>query len=303
MSRHGSLKMEVQPTKFWPSSRRLPLFFCAAIFIICFVSVETLFAHGELLIRIADVTKKIKESTNNNALLYLERGELHREDKDWLAAASDYNRAAQLNPKLESVDFCRAKMLEDSGQLDAARKLLDKIIARSPKDGEARIVRAHVLVKLGEHHLAVADFRRGLESTIEPQPEYFLQLAQSLIILGKRDEALSALDDGNKKFGTNVMLQRYALDLELERKNFSEALARLDSIIEHEPRKETWLAQRGDILIAAGKPDEARKSFLASLKAVQALPLRIQQGPAMVNLQSRVNTALEGIQKNNGDEK
>jgi len=278
------------------------LLFCAAI-LICFANVENLFAHGELLIRIADVTKKIKESTNNNALLYLERGELHREDKDWIAASSDYDRAAQLNPKLDSVDFCRAKMLEDSGQLAAARDLLNKILSRSPKDGEAYIVRAHVFVKLGQHHLAVADFRRGLESMLEPQPEHFLQLAQSLIILDKRDEALSALDDGNRKLGTNVILQRYALDLELERKNFSAALARLDSIIEREPRKETWFAQRGDILIASGKPEEARKSFQASLKAVQALPLRIQQGPAMLNLQSRVNTALEGIQKNTRDEK
>jgi tetratricopeptide (TPR) repeat protein len=293
---NGSLEMQVRQKIFF-DTRRLPSIFFAAILFCFLTSGENLFAHGELLIRIADVTKQIKESTNNNALLYLERGELHREDKDWDAANSDYNRAAKLNPKLETVDFCRAKLLEDSGRLPDARDLLDKFLARNSKDGEAHILRAHVLVKLGEHALAIADFRRGLELLREPQPEYFLQLAQSLVALGKTDDALRALDDGNKKLGTNVTLQSYALDLDLRRKNFDNALVRIDSIIEREIRKESWLAQRGDVLISVGKFDEARKSYEKSWKAIQLLPKPFRLSPSMQKLQNKIQDALS-IQTN-----
>ena len=78
-------------------------------------------AHGELLIQIAAATKQIESATNNAADLYLHRAELHREHQDWEAAKSDYDRAADLDPNLVAVDFCRAKMLDDSGQFAAAR--------------------------------------------------------------------------------------------------------------------------------------------------------------------------------------
>lgn len=267
----------------------------ATVLVIAVAVPQSVRAHGELLIRIAAVTRQIEAATNNLAALYLERGELHREHRSWEAAGSDYARAAQLAPSLTAVDFCRAMMLADSGQLDAARAMFDKVLARCPTDGEAFIGRARVLVKLGQHKPAAADFRHGLELLSEPKPDYFLELAQALVEQGQADEALRSLDEGMKRFGSIVTLQSYALDLELRRKNNDAALARLDTILERSERKENWFARRGDILLAAGRLAEARKSLEAALAAVHTLPLRLQQGPAMLKLQSRVNAALAGM--------
>src|SRR5262245_29219653 len=99
-------------------------------------------AHGELLIRINPATKRIASATNNLALIYLERGELYREDQNWEAAEADYAKAAQLDPNLVGVDFCRARMLDDAGRLPESRALFDKYLARYPSDGEAFIGRA-----------------------------------------------------------------------------------------------------------------------------------------------------------------
>lgn len=255
---------------------------------------QNLSAHGELQIQIGLLTKKINAATNPAAQLYLDRAELHRDHKDWDAAESDYERAAQLDPKLP-VDFYRAKMLDDSGELKSARKLFDKILKRSPKNGEAFIGRARVFSKLGKHKSAIADFRRGLELSPSPQPEYLLELAQVFVVEGKTNEALRTLDHGIKNFGLIDSLQGYALDLELSQKNNAGALARIDTLIESTARKENLLAQRGDILLAANHPTEAQKSFESALAAIKLLPSVLQKAPPMQNLQSHINSAMQKI--------
>lgn len=258
-------------------------------------------AHGELLIRIAEVTQQIKLQTNS-AALYLQRGELHREDKDWNAAEADYTRAQTLDPKLAAVDLCRAQMLADSEQLQAARSLLNKIVAKSPQDGEAFVARAGVLARLNLPKLAERDFRRALALLPETTPELFAELAQTLIAQADTNAALRSLDDGIAKFGPIVPLQKPAIDLEFGQKNYKAALSRIDLVIEAAPRKENWLAQRGDILVAAGRNAEARKSFEEAIAAIHLLPMTLQKAPPMQTLQSRIDAALRTIQGNRGSQ-
>jgi len=252
-------------------------------------------AHGDLHLRILELTRQIEAATNNPARLYLERGELRREHGEWKAASADYDRAAQLDPDLPGVDLCRAKLLADRGQLEAARAMFGQALRRTPGDGECFVGRARVLVRLGQRPEAIADYWRGLERLREPQPEYALELAHALTAEGQVEEALRALDEGIKKLGPILPLQSYALDLELGRRYNEAALARLETIVLRAARKESWFARRGDILFEAGRVAEARESYEAALVAVNRLPGRLQQSPAMVKLQAHVNTALAGI--------
>ncbi|MEO5803824.1 MAG: hypothetical protein ABIR24_09860 [Verrucomicrobiota bacterium] len=267
----------------------------AIILFLAAISPEKANAHGDLEIRIEEVTRKIETATNKFASLYLERGELHREHQSWTEAEADYARAAKLDLKLEAVDFCHAKMLDDSGQLESARAMFDKVLNGSPNNGEAFIGRARVLVKLNQPKPAVADFRHALELLREPKPEHFLELAKVLTSENSTNDALRSLDAGIKKFGPEVTLQLYALELDLGRKNTDAALARLDTIIERAARKESWLARRGDILLAVNRPTEAQKSFESALAAIKLLPSVLQKAPPMQNLQSRIHAALGKI--------
>lgn len=67
---------------------------------------------------------------------------------------------------------------------------------------------------------------------------------------------------------------------------------RLETIIARANRKETWLAWEGEILVAAGKLREAQEVFLATLKAVDALPPRMRTSPGMVQLRAKVEGSL-----------
>jgi len=251
-------------------------------------------AHGELLIRIGQLTRQL--ATNGTAQLYLERGELYREDQNWAAAEADYARAAELGYQLAKVDFCRAKLLADQEKLVPARQMLNKVIESSGNDGEAFVARARVLMRLNQSQAAVSDFARGAELLPTPEPEVFLDWAHALTAEGAVGQALERLGHGVAKVGPSNLLLVYALELELRRNNLDGALARLAVIIGHADRKERWLAQRGDIERAAGRAVEARKSYEAALSAIKLLPVRLQKNPPMQSLTAQINLGLAKLQ-------
>ncbi|MGH8603539.1 MAG: hypothetical protein ACREXR_12430, partial [Gammaproteobacteria bacterium] len=55
-------------------------------------------AHGDTHERIESLTEQLNQETSN-AQLYLERGVLYREHRNWRAALEDFERAEQLEPE------------------------------------------------------------------------------------------------------------------------------------------------------------------------------------------------------------
>jgi predicted Zn-dependent protease len=245
-------------------------------------------AHEGLHEQIAAITAKIKRDPKN-ASLYLQRGELHRLHRDWVRAAADYNRAERLQPSLKIVELARARMFFESGKLQRAKSTLDRFLAQEPDHYEALITRARVLAKLGDSTNAAKDFTTAVAMSSMPEPELYLERANVLHI----DEALRGLDEGINKLGPVVTLQLAAIDLELRRKNYDGALARLDQITAQSGRKEAWLVKRGEILKLAGRDDEARVAFNAALVAIEALPPAYRQSRAVTALELRARSALK----------
>jgi len=266
--------------------------FIAAAFLLILLGTNSVFAHGELLIRISEVTQQIDAATNKSAQLYLERAELYRMDQNWAAAESDYARAEQLAPNLSSIQVCHAGMLSDSGQLEAGCKMFTAVLQRSPRNGDAFIGRARAFAKLGQRRAAIANFRRGLELLGEPAAEYYVELAEVLTAEQATNDALEVLKRGIKKLGPLPALETPAIELELKGDNCHGALARIDSLLPQLLRKESWLARRGDILVEAGRQREALKSYEDALAAIKELPWRVQQSSPMLRLKAHIDEAL-----------
>ena len=72
------------------------------------------------------------------------------------------------------------------------------------------------------------------------------------------EPAIQGLDQGAAEFHGAITLQLLAVELEVERRNWDSALARLAEIEANSTRKESWLARRGDVLVKADRPQEAR---------------------------------------------
>jgi tetratricopeptide (TPR) repeat protein len=301
----GSFKQrKVLANRFTPSPesvavciaiKRVRVIWCLLLSITLLLHPRSAAAHGALLIRISEMTQQINTATNDLANLYLQRGELYREDENWTAAWQDYAHAQQSNPKLDGVDLCRANLLAASGNLPRAKAMFDKVLAAEPVNAKALLGRARLLVRMGQPEPAISDYRRSVVLDHLPEPEAYLELARLLRNQKRDKESLDALDAGIKKFGPIPLFETEAINLELAANHAEAALRRLEQVIRREVRKEQWHAQRGDILLSAGRSTEARKAYLDALAAIQVLPRRLQISPPLQALTARINSSLANI--------
>lgn len=92
--------------------------------------------------------------------------------------------------------------------------------------------------------------------------------------------------------GPLVTLQSLAINVEVQQNRVDAALARIDKVMAQFPRKETWLARRGEILQQSGRNKEAAEAFQSALTALDTLPAGRRNVPAMVDLEKRIRTSL-----------
>jgi len=253
-----------------------------------------LLAHGDLHEQILAVTGQIAKDPKNSEL-YLKRGELHRMHQEWDLAQADYDRAAALNASLAAIDFTRGRMFLEANWPHSAKICLDRFLLKHTNHVEGFIARARTLVKLEKPLDAARDFTTAIRHAPSGRPELYIERAQALASAGDKHyaEALRGLDEGIERLGPLVTIQLHAIDLELKRKQFDAALARLEKIAAQSPRKETWLARRGEILLQAGRREEARAAYEQALKALDTLPPGRRNVPAMNELERRIKAALE----------
>lgn len=241
-------------------------------------------------------TEQIRNQPRNPDL-YLSRGDLYRAQQNWDAAQSDYDQARTLDPKLELIDFVRGRMFLEANWPLSAKAALDRFLAKHGNHVEALVSRARTLAKLGNRLAASQDYARAIQLGPGSQPELYLERAQTLAAEGGPyiKEALQGIDDGIKKLGPLVTLQLCAIDIEVAQKNYEAALSRVEAVAAANPRKETWMARKGEILRQAGRNDEARAAFQAALKAMETLPPARRNVPAMSELQKRIQEQLANL--------
>lgn len=252
---------------------------------------DRVLAHEDLTARILLLTAQISTNQNNVDAL-IQRGDMYRLHGNWAEARNDYAAAEKLAPDSGAILLSRAQLHVDMGEYPAARVALDQFLARFPTNSVALLGRARVLARLGERPAAIADYSRAITVAASPQPEEFLERASLQASEFGVDEAIQGLDEGLARLGWVVTFQKAAIDYELKRQRPDQAAVRLETIIARANRKESWLAWKGEILLAAGKPQEAQEVFDAALKAIDALPPRMRTSPGMVQLHAKVEGSL-----------
>ncbi len=227
-------------------------------------------AHDGLHEQIIAVTKEIKKDSNN-AVLYLKRAELYRLHEEWKKSEKDFDHAEKLKPNLTVVNLGRGKLWLDAKQFPKAKLALETFLAKEPDSFEGVITMARVFIKLEQAETAVKYFTQAIAIAPQDSAEIYLERAATLRSANKIDEALRGLDEGIEKFGELVFLENYAIDVEITRKNYDAALARLDKLSATMPRKESFLLRRGEILLQAERICEARASLIESHKGFESL--------------------------------
>jgi predicted Zn-dependent protease len=261
------------------------------ISLVLLVWLVPLCAHGVTSEQIKQLTAQIQRAPTN-AELYVRRGELHRQLGNAKAALEDFDTAQKLAPERLEIDVYRARLHLDANVPELAQLVLDRYLKLRPHHTEAVLLRAQVNEKLGAHTLAIQDYTIVLSRLAQPKPELFVARAQLQIEAHQLEAALTGLDDGIAKLGALVTLQSFAVEIEVKRKRWDAALARLDTIAAQSPRQEHWLVQRAEILLQAGRYDEAQQSLTTALQLIAALPDHLRRAPAITALEAKARALL-----------
>lgn len=265
-------------------------FLLGRLAVIIFAITPLVGAHEGLREQIAVVTSQIKADPRNPEL-YLKRAELYRLHEEWPRALKDYRRAERLNPALFVVDLGRGKLFLAARRPRPALAALNRFLARQPGQQEALLTRARVFARLKRAREALEDYRRVLANTREP--EIYLERARVYAAAGRLPEAVRSLDEG----GATVSLQSAALEYELQQKLYDDALRRLEHLMAATPRRETWLARRGAVLLQAKRPCEARVAFNEALNALETLPPTRRYVRANQELEKQIRESLALAEK------
>lgn len=228
------------------------------------------------------------------ALDLLRRGELHRIEQEWAEAEADYGRAETLAPGLPELALCRAALALDRGRPAETLPQLEALLAREPGHAAAHVLRARALLALGRPAGAVTDLSAALETLERPTPELYLLRADARLQAdpAAREAALAGLDEGIRRLGPAVALVQRAIGIEIELGRHDRALARLEAIAPQYQRREAVLEQRGRILAAAGRAEEARAAYAAALAELESLEGARRRTPATIDRERRLRDAL-----------
>lgn len=258
-------------------------------------------AHGDFHSLITLANQDIEKSPGN-AEVYLRRAELYRLHQMWPEAEADIAKAVSLSPGLPLVDLCLGRLRMDTTWPLTARAHFDRFLAKYPDHVEALTLRSRIWQQLGQPLNASEDLARAARATPENAPELYIERAQALASAGSSqwENALTVLDDGIRKMGPLVTLQLTAIDIELRRQNYDGALSRVDAVAARSPRKESWLARRGEILLQAGRSDEARQAYQSALAALDTLPPVRRNVPAVLDLERRIRGELDQLKAPGG---
>ncbi len=248
--------------------------------------------HGDDQALIEALTDQLQKAPE--AEVYVRRGELHRHQQEWEKAEADFTAAARLDPAFVLVDYFRARTQLEAGAAEKALPLIDRYLERAPDEPEGRFLRGDILAALGRHDAGAEEYAEGIRRAPSPRPEHYLRRARFLAAAPASEPArvIAAVDDGLRRLGPVIALIDFAIAVELERRNPDGALARIDQILAHVPRRERWLARRGEILANGGRREEATAAYRAALAAIELLPERYRDTVPMEKLTIDVRAAL-----------
>jgi len=241
------------------------------------LSVWQVAAHPGAEASIARLDRMIEEHPGEQAL-YIKRGGLYSHQSQWSMALADFTLAQSLGDPAR-VGFEVGLMHYRLGEFPAALKALSRYLELYPADSAALLYRARAAQEAGINETALADYRLYLELAAAPQPGDFLAAARSMAAepgVGS-GPALELLDQGMARLGLQAQLQRYAIELELQRGELPLAVERCRTLEDGLGASPLWKVEMAELLLLAEQPVEANTLLLqaeAQLNSLKQTPAR-----------------------------
>jgi tetratricopeptide (TPR) repeat protein len=201
-------------------------------------------------------------------------GGLHFGRQEWQDAIAHYERAIEINPDFSPPYNQKGYAHRALEEYDAAETAFQKYVELIPADPNPYDSYAELLMKTGRFEESITKYREALE-----QDEHFVAsyvgIAHNQMFMGQMDEARATLDElagmarnvGERRAAWNGKARSYLhqgdYDAALEARREMYALAEAD---DDKTTMAGDLNQMGDILLEAGRSDEAAASYAKSIE-------------------------------------
>ena len=190
----------------------------------------TALAHGTHDELLEGVTREVVAQPENHKIL-LARARLHLKQGNTSLAIVDIEAAEKVAGAAEAA-YVRGLYYFEVCNYQAATEAFSAYLLRYPGHIPSLLNRARANKQAGRINAAIDDYAKLLELSIHPAPDYYLEMAriEAEVKPGGIDHALSTIDRGIEKLGPLVSLQSVAIQYELDRKNYYQALLRHESL-------------------------------------------------------------------------
>ncbi len=167
--------------------------------------------------------------------------------KDYKSAAAAYRRALDLEPGNLDSERGLANALLNDGQIDAARKVFDSVLAAEPTDVQSEVHLSEIERRQGQYEEALKTLKKAKSETQDnPELSFTEAYSEALIddSLGRYDDAIAALNglldstahaDGKyseaEKYNRAIFLDREGI-IEREQNHTAAAVAAYAKVID-----------------------------------------------------------------------
>ncbi len=263
---------------------------------------DVAWAHGSLAERSAHVDHALearpgdREALLSRAELDLEAGSPERAIVDLENArrlAGDCPRAARRSGGLcLAVELLLAEAYAAAGDGPSADEVLARVLGESPAEPRALYLRARAAAADARYGDAARDLESSLAATSEPAASAYVELAGLHVADGSDDLAMRVLESAAQRLGPLVVLIDPAIDIEVRRGRFAEALSWTDR---WEPRmlaSPAGRAARAELLVGLGRAKEAEAEAHLGLEVIAALPRARRSSLAIVAVEARLQATM-----------
>ncbi len=230
------------------------------------------------------VLDKVQKLAPNSSELWLNKMQIHHEQKKFDDAMEDLNKAIVRDPSNARLLKLRSLLYLEKGDKEKAAADARDAVQLNPKDIMAIRNYAAILADAGKDDEALAQLEKARK--IEPDNSD-ITLQKSLIYLKQKqpDKALEIYKDYLKEHPDSVSdIRNYATILAYTGNN-DEALAQLEKARKLEPKNPEIVLQTGAIFVRQKKSDKAAEVYGDYLKEHPDLPAVLYaRGDAYLNI-------------------
>jgi tetratricopeptide (TPR) repeat protein len=163
-------------------------------------------------------------------------GDIYRQRRDWAAAISHYNAAAQLKPTSAAAYLGLATLSWENGSFDQAKVSLDKVLEIDPENAQANLELGDINVRSHRFDEALPLLQKSLAHDTHHSLLVHADLGKSYAELGQLDRAITELTEASPMDRSGeIHYQLYRLyQKQGQAKLAQEALAESERLRQHD---------------------------------------------------------------------